>query len=58
VGRVRELETLLALDATQGQPGNIALITAPAGMGKTALLEEFALLAQATGPRVAVTRRE
>jgi DNA-binding SARP family transcriptional activator len=56
VGRVRELETLTGLARDRTPPGNIALVCATAGMGKTALLDRFAARVDAAGLRVMFKR--
>jgi hypothetical protein len=57
VGRAKELETLSGLleQAASGEP-RIVWIQGPAGIGKTAILDEFAKRAKARGVKVAGTR--
>jgi hypothetical protein len=59
VGRARELELLRRLlDDARAGAGGAALLVAPAGLGKTRLLEAVALQAQLDGFRVARTSAE
>ncbi|HSX82979.1 MAG TPA: AAA family ATPase [Candidatus Saccharimonadia bacterium] len=57
VGRAREFRQLMQLLGTASQGyGQVAMISGPAGIGKTRLAEEMALRARRHGGRVAVGR--